>query len=166
VKVLTSELENPLNVHRWRKLEGSDPEHLDLIARFNTLQKRLIGKTEEVVERDILIAEKERLVEDLKARLASVPGGEVVEQLSAAQHALNERTRQLKSLASEANMHLTQASEARYEVERISRELAETKRALLEAKKKRVIPTPAGKKLAAAEGSLEMLGAPPAVQRR
>jgi len=26
VKALSEELENPMNVHRWRKLEGTDPE--------------------------------------------------------------------------------------------------------------------------------------------
>jgi len=25
-KALTEELENPMNVHRWRKLEGTEPE--------------------------------------------------------------------------------------------------------------------------------------------
>lgn len=28
VKALSEELENPMNVHRWRKLEGSDPGKL------------------------------------------------------------------------------------------------------------------------------------------
>jgi hypothetical protein len=98
---------------------------VDLIARHATLQKRLIGKTEEVVERDLVIAERDRLVGELRARLASAPGAEVVEQLTAAQHALAERTRQLKSLASEANMFQTQASEARFEAERMARELQE-----------------------------------------
>ena len=47
VKALSEELENPLNVHRWRKLEGSDPAAFEMIQRIQTLQKRLIVKTEE-----------------------------------------------------------------------------------------------------------------------
>ena len=31
VKALSEELENPMNVHRWRKLEGSDPATYEMI---------------------------------------------------------------------------------------------------------------------------------------
>ena len=61
VKALSEELENPMNVHRWRKLEGSDPGTLEMIQKIQTLQKRLIAKTEEVVEKDLLIQEKDKL---------------------------------------------------------------------------------------------------------
>ena len=47
-KVLQLELENPLNVHRWRRLEGKDPETLELIQKINNLQKRLISKQEDL----------------------------------------------------------------------------------------------------------------------
>ncbi|CAF3439351.1 unnamed protein product [Rotaria socialis] len=47
-RALEEELENLMNVHRWRKLEGSD----------QTLQKRLIQKAEEVVQKELLIQEK------------------------------------------------------------------------------------------------------------
>jgi hypothetical protein len=38
-------------VHRWRKLEGSDPKAYEMLQKIQTLQKRLIQKTEEVVEK-------------------------------------------------------------------------------------------------------------------
>lgn len=53
VKALSEELENPLNFHRWRKLSGTDPETWELLQKIQTLQKRLIKKTEEVVEKDV-----------------------------------------------------------------------------------------------------------------
>ena len=37
-----------MNVHRWRKLEGSDPASYELIQKVQALQKRLIEKTEEI----------------------------------------------------------------------------------------------------------------------
>ncbi len=40
---------------RWRKLEGSDPTTYEMILKIQMLQKRLIAKTEEVVEKDLLI---------------------------------------------------------------------------------------------------------------
>merc|ERR1719201_2369881 len=82
VKALSEELENPMNVHRWRKLEGSDPAMYETMQKVKTLQKRLISKTEEVVEKDLLIQEKERLYQELKGVLARQPGPEVLEQLA------------------------------------------------------------------------------------
>merc|ERR1711865_727077 len=79
VKALSEELENPMNVHRWRKLEGSDPATYEMIQKIQTLQQRLIKKTEEVVEKDMLIQEKERLYIELKKILARQPGPEVAE---------------------------------------------------------------------------------------
>ena len=69
-------------MHRWRKLEGSDPSTYEMIQKIQTLQKRLIAKTEEVVEKDLLIQEKEKLYMELKNILARQPGPEVAEQLS------------------------------------------------------------------------------------
>mmetsp|Transcript_20814 Transcript_20814/g.48084 ORF Transcript_20814/g.48084 Transcript_20814/m.48084 type:complete len:895 (+) Transcript_20814:173-2857(+) len=93
VKALSEELENPMNVHRWRKLEGSDPGTLEMIQKIQTLQKRLIAKTEEVVEKDLLIQEKEKLYVELKNILARQPGPEVAEQLSIYQQNLREKIR-------------------------------------------------------------------------
>ena len=63
-KALEEELENPMNIHRWRKLEvswiliyiiisptllqGSDPSTFEMLQKIQTLQRRLIQKTEEV----------------------------------------------------------------------------------------------------------------------
>lgn len=38
-RALEEEVQNPLNLHRWRKLEGSDPDVLQLIQKVNLLQK-------------------------------------------------------------------------------------------------------------------------------
>jgi len=51
VKALSEELENPLNVHRCRNLEGTDPDVYEMKEKIKTLQKRLIYKTEQVVEK-------------------------------------------------------------------------------------------------------------------
>merc|ERR1711998_629329 len=101
VKALSEELENPMNVHRWRKLEGSDPDTYEMIQKIQTLQKRLIAKTEEVVEKDLLIQEKEKLYVELKNILARQPGPEVAEQLSVYQTNLREKKKQMKAMAAE-----------------------------------------------------------------
>ncbi|XP_040570341.2 LOW QUALITY PROTEIN: cilia- and flagella-associated protein 58-like [Lepeophtheirus salmonis] len=40
VKTLETELENPINVHRWRRLEGIDPPNLELVQKTHALQKK------------------------------------------------------------------------------------------------------------------------------
>ncbi|KAG2443529.1 hypothetical protein HXX76_001881 [Chlamydomonas incerta] len=136
VKALSEELENPLNVHRWRKLEGSDPGTYEMIQKIQTLQKRLITKTEEVVEKDLLIQEKEKLYMELKNILARQPGPEVAEQLSIYQANLREKTKQMKAMASELNMYQAQVNEYKYEIERLVRELNEMKRKYFEGKRR------------------------------
>ena len=77
-KALEQELENPMNVHRWRELEGSDPAMYDMIMKVKSLQKRLISKSQEVREQDLVIQERERLYVQLKNIIARQPGPEVV----------------------------------------------------------------------------------------
>lgn len=135
-KALEEELENPMNIHRWRKLEGSDPSTYEMIQKIQTLQKRLIAKTEEVVEKELLIQEKEKLYVELKHILARQPGPEVAEQLSIYQSTLKEKTKQLKSMSSELNMYESQVAEYKYEIERLARELQEVKKKYYMQKKK------------------------------
>lgn len=79
-----------------------------MIQKIQTLQKRLISKTEEVVERDLLIQEKEKLYVELKNILARQPGPEVAEQLSTYQANMREKNKQMKSMASELNVYQAQ----------------------------------------------------------
>ena len=135
-KALTEELENPLNVHRWRKLEGSDPTAYEMIQKIQALQKRLIAKTEEVVEKDLLVREKEKLYKELKAILARQPGPEVAEQVSVYQRQLRDKTRQMKAMASELNMYQAQSSEYKYEVDKLTRDLGDVKKKYFDHKRR------------------------------
>lgn len=105
VKALSEELENPLNVHRWRQLEGTDPTAYEMILKIQTLQKRLILKTEQVVEKDLLIQEKEKLYVELRSILARQPGPEVAEQLGIYAKNLKEKNHQMQAMAAELHMY-------------------------------------------------------------
>jgi len=120
IKALSEELERPLNVHRWRKLEGSDPQRYDQIRKVQALQKTLIEKTDDVVEKDLLIQEKEKLYIELKQILARQPGQEVAEQLVVYQQNLKEKQRQMKAMESELQMYKSQLSEYKYEIEQLN----------------------------------------------
>jgi len=136
VKALSEELENPMNVHRWRKLEGSDPSQKEMMGKVKALQRRFIAKTEEAVEKDLLIHEKEKLFIELQNILASQPGPEAAEQVSAMQQALKERTKQMKAMAAELNMYHSQVHDSKDELDRLLRELQQMKRRYFEQKRR------------------------------
>ncbi|KFQ44776.1 Coiled-coil domain-containing protein 147, partial [Nestor notabilis] len=135
-KVLEEELENPLNVHRWRKLEVTDPSTYELIEKIQRLQKQLITKTGEVIEKELLLQEKEKLYVELKHILARRPGPEAAEQLQLYRHTLQEKTKQLKVLSSELNMYESENQEYKHEIERLGNELMNVKKKYLAQKRK------------------------------
>jgi hypothetical protein len=49
-----------MNVHRWRKLEATDSATYELMTKIQSIQKRLIGKTEEVKKKEAALVEKEK----------------------------------------------------------------------------------------------------------
>merc|ERR1719481_452208 len=104
-RALEEELENPMNIHRWRRLEGSDPSAYELIQQVHALQKRLIEKTEEVVAKEFVIKEKETHYLELREILARQPGPEAAEQLAEFQRCMRSKTKQLKRLAAELKKH-------------------------------------------------------------
>jgi chromosome segregation ATPase len=67
VRALSEELEDPNNPHRWRHLYGEDPPPAELLNRIRQLQRRLIKKTE-----DIINTKKE--IADLKEEVGSAQG--------------------------------------------------------------------------------------------
>merc|ERR1712072_1443287 len=134
VKALSEELENPMNVHRWRKLEGQDPAMYEMFQKVKALQKRLISKTEEAVEKDLTIQEKEKLYLEMENLLAKQPPQSVVEEVGKQQQALKLKTTQMKAMAAELNMYHAQLNDYKDEIERLTRELQDTKRKYFEHK--------------------------------
>lgn len=134
VQALSEELENPQNFLRWRKLEGTDPKPSEKVQKLQALQKRLITVTEQCVEKDILISEKDKLQVQLKTLLSQQPGPEIAEQLNIYQEDLRRINTQMKCVASELNMSASQSSEYKYELERVNRQLQEAKKQSFETK--------------------------------
>ena len=120
---LEEELKHPMNVHRYRKLQGTDTETYEMIQKIHVLQRRLIAKSEEVEEKDALIQEKERLYVELKNILARQPGAEVATQLQQYQESLKEKAKQMKTMASELQMYQAQVQQYKFEIQRIDREM-------------------------------------------
>ena len=135
VKALSEELSHKMNVHRWRILEGSNKDVVDMIRKVQLLQKRLIAKTEEVVEKDLLIQEKEKLYVELKNILARQPGPEVAEQLGLYQNNLKDKMRQMKAMDSELKMYRMQVKDLTEDTGAIKESINELKAQWFDLKK-------------------------------
>jgi chromosome segregation ATPase len=138
-KYLYDELEKPFNVHRWRKLECTDPETYEMIQKIQSLQKRLIAKTEEVSEKDVLIQEKEKLYIELKNILAKQSGPEVAEKLQVYQQNLKERTNQLKEMVRELKHYQSQVNAYKFEIERLDKQIGQVKEVYFNSKHNQII---------------------------
>ncbi|XP_073670549.1 cilia- and flagella-associated protein 58-like [Paramisgurnus dabryanus] len=86
--------------------------------------------------RDPSWQEKEKLYIELKHILARQPGPEAAEKLQVYQRTLREKTKQLKALTAELNMHESLSEDYKYEIERLAHELQEVKKKYLAQKKK------------------------------
>ena len=128
VKALSEELENPMNVHRWRQLKGSDPTMYELIQKVQVLQRRLIAKTEEVTEKEMLVDEKTKVLEDLRVVLARQPGPRAFEELRDTHVAIREKSRQIKGLQSELKMFIAHRDAYTHELSMLHEELANLRR--------------------------------------
>jgi len=128
VRALQEEFEHPMNVHRWRKLEGSEPAVYAMVVRIHSLQRRLIGKTDEVEAKDALIQQKEKLYVELKNILARQPGPEVAEQFTVYQGALGDKTKQLKAMSAELNAYRGQVADLKAEAAATARQMGALKK--------------------------------------
>ena len=135
VRALSEELENPQNVHRWRKLEGMDPSHSEMIAKVKALQKRLIVKTEEAVEKDLQLDEQQQRLAELRDSLSQQPNAEVFQAASLWKRKIQNQTKAMKALAAEMNTHQCQKKQYENDIDDASRELADVKRKYFEARR-------------------------------
>lgn len=136
VRALVEELENPMNVHRWRRLEGRSPELLDAIAKVQMLQKAHIAKCDECDERTKRIAEKQAEYERIRQRLARLPGPEAAEDLALFKENLEKRHEQITDMAAELTEVELTADVLGEEVRVLNAELADVKRKFFNAKTK------------------------------
>lgn len=141
-KALQEELENPMNVHRWWRLEGSDPATYEMILKVKSLQKLLIAKTEEVVEKDSLIQDKEKLYVQLKNIIARQPGPEVAEQLAWYSQNLKEKTQHMKQMAAELETYHNKVQDLRDETERHTRHFQQIRQAYFDKKRREFAVAP------------------------
>ncbi|KAL7301882.1 hypothetical protein TKK_0005485 [Trichogramma kaykai] len=134
VTALEEEVQNPLNIHRWRKLEGTDPESYDLVKKVQLLQKRILKMSSEMIDKDKKIKELEKMYVNLREVLSKQPGPDVMIRLSKTRGALRTRAKKMKCLMAELNM--TRTADHKFELDKIKSELNGLKAKCLAQKKR------------------------------
>lgn len=115
--ILRAEMERPLNIHKWRQLEGFDHSTYELLKKVQATQKGLIRKNGEIEAKDKLIEEKESEYRALKNLLAHQPGMEVTDQVQGYKETLDEKKRQLTALANELVSYKSQVDSLKQKIE-------------------------------------------------
>ncbi|EEQ98656.1 merozoite surface protein 3B, putative [Perkinsus marinus ATCC 50983] len=142
VRGLVEELENPDNTQRWRALEGTDLNIGELEDKINTLQKRLIRKSEELVNYDLELQSKEEHRLELYRVLMDettkgegeegtgegiVTGVDLAREATDLQRELAKKTRCMKAVAAELNMSYAHVNELQEEIKSSYDQLLEAK---------------------------------------
>ncbi|CAF4921080.1 unnamed protein product [Pieris macdunnoughi] len=151
VRALEEALETPLNVHRWRKLQGTDPESVHLTQKLRLTQKKVLAQSEMLVAKDRELKETRNLYGAVKDMLALQPSPEIQQTLNRTQRALAQRTSKMKCLIAELSMREKQVADLRLELDKVNEDLNnfkqkyyEMKRALDADEARRLrVPTPA-----------------------
>jgi chromosome segregation ATPase len=134
-RALYDEQSRPMNVHRWRVLESSDPKRFEKIRQIQVLQKELIAKSDGVVEKDLLIQEKEKVYIELKGIISRQPGPEVEEQLLVYQQTLKDKGKQYASMNDELEMYRMQVSTFKEGISRIDADVGTMKKKYFKMRK-------------------------------
>ena len=122
-KALTEEVESSEKLfHRWRKLEGIDPDSLELHYKISLLQKRLISKTEECVEKEITIQDLTKELANSKKLANKKPLFEIEESIKKYKQQLGKQHDRMKALIAELNMYRNQVEEYKSDNNRIKKE--------------------------------------------
>lgn len=126
-KALEQEMSTPMNVHRWRKLYGKDPEKMELIDKVQMLQKRILTQTVSSVARENELKECQKLYDSLKEFVLKIPSHDVKERLNSTQRALTAKTKKMKAFAAELNVLENEMKMKECQLEQMKKELQKVK---------------------------------------
>jgi len=104
VKKLEETVETPQNVHRFRLLCAKEPTTEELLQKIDTLERRVLKKTEEVEKREAVIEDLQRQIGELQRTVDRLPGPKEAEALAAAKRVVKEKSERNVSLEVQLKM--------------------------------------------------------------
>lgn len=116
VRKLEDELQRPVNVHRWRQLEVSDPERFAMLQKVSALQRQQIATQEAIQAKQSEIAAQEAAYTKLKEGLVRQPGPEMSEAVAGYMHKVKAKKGQLAALTGQLGSYKALVQELQEEM--------------------------------------------------
>ncbi|GIX80533.1 cilia- and flagella-associated protein 58 [Caerostris darwini] len=136
-KRVEGEIQRPINFHRWRILEGTDPDRAQLLAKTHTLQKVLIQKSNELDAKEVELRSMEKLVQKLREMVNRRSGEGVEDQLMDCRRELKIKVEKNKCLYAQVVMYEDLVGKYRKQADEQKQQLYKYKLSELEARKKK-----------------------------
>lgn len=104
---VSSKLEDPQNLERWRPLDGNDPDIEQLAAKIKVLEDRLDSKREQQLEKELVLEEVTALTEKLRNQAMTKRDAAKVlaDQLNELQNKIRDVTKKMLASVSELSMY-------------------------------------------------------------
>ncbi|KAG5511893.1 hypothetical protein JKF63_07718 [Porcisia hertigi] len=119
VRALAEELGTKHNVHTWRSMESNAPDVLDALAKVHLLQAKVLHKHEELRAKTDLVEKEERAYQQLRQRLARMPGPEAAEELALCGENMQQRNAQLVDMSESLEKAEEEADALNVQVEQL-----------------------------------------------
>ena len=120
---LREELGRPINIHRWRSLEHTDPQKYEKIQNIQRLQRQIIVTTEQISEQDMLIRDYEREYLEVKRITDHQPQmQEMKEQLELFKSSLSEKMSQMKEIEFEIGVQKRRVKDLNTDIESLQQD--------------------------------------------
>jgi len=134
VKKLEETLETPQNVHRFRLLAAKEPTTEELLQKIDTIQRRLLKKTEEVEKHESLIEDLQRQIGELQRTVDRLPGPKDAEALAEAKRVVKEKSEKNVSLEVQVKMLYAERKQRQQEQASWEKKLADARKEFLGVK--------------------------------
>lgn len=136
VRALEDELETPMNIHRWRFLEASNPELLNLLKMTQELRNKLMERLYRISKLKAVREDKKKLLEREMRKVGSQTQDDGEEEIKELEEQLEAKTKQLNEIQTELASRGQNMEELKKSVEELRGELNSTKSSYFYEKKK------------------------------
>ena len=130
---LIQELQCPINVHKWRKLESTDNKAFEMLSKVYVLTKNLLQKNNGVGKKKEAIKKLEEKIEEIKVSLKRKPTLVEIEMCSKLKLNIEARGIQLEEMETKIINSKNEFFEKEFEVKRLEEELKTVKLKLSES---------------------------------
>jgi chromosome segregation ATPase len=94
-------LRHPVNIHRWKKIEATEPGKFEKILRIHHLQRLLIDKNQEMKDLEGTIGKKERELLEVKTVMLRTAGKDFTGQIGTLKEKIKDKAASMRQMVFE-----------------------------------------------------------------